>query len=138
MNADDEVKSGEPQGIAESQVAPMRTVLLVDDNNSSRITTKWFLASFGYAVDSLRSAEEALALFDPQIHDLVVTDNAMPGMKGTEMAHIIKLRSPSTPVLMYTGLAPEDRSCVDLVIQKPAHLLALKDAVDRLLAETSS
>ena len=111
----------------------LKTVLLVDDGDDSRVTTKWFLANFGFAVDSVRSAEEALALFDPKLHDVVVTDNSMPGMTGAEMAHVIKLRSPSTPVLMYTGLAPVDQTCVDLVIQRPTHMLSLKDAVDKLL-----
>src|SRR6266436_1789421 len=110
------------------------TMLLVDDIDDSRLTTKWFLASFGYSVDSVRSAEEALALFDSKIHDIVVTDNSMPTMSGAEMAHVIKLRSASTPVLMYTGKAPEDLSCVDRLILKPAHLLELKEAIDVLLA----
>jgi len=111
----------------------MKTILLVDDEDESRITTKWFLANFGYVVDSAASAAEALAIFDPKIHDAVITDNTMPGMNGVEMAHIIKLRSPSTPVLMYTGLVPEDVSSVDLVIQRPAHMLALKEGLDKLL-----
>jgi len=110
------------------------TVLLVDDIDDSRLTTKWFLASFGYSVDSVRRAEEALALFDSKIHDIVVTDNSMPTMSGAEMAHVIKLRSASTPVLMYTGIAPKDLSCVDALILKPAHLLELKEAIDVLLA----
>jgi CheY-like chemotaxis protein len=114
--------------------ASVKTVLLVDDRDDSRITTKWFLANFGYAVDSVRSAEEALALFDPRVHDIVVTDNSMPGMTGGEMAHVIKLRSPSTPVLMYTGRPPADCSRLDSVIQRPAHLLVVKDSMDQLLA----
>ena len=117
-----------------SQGSSKKTVLLVDDGDDCRITTKWFLANFGYAVDSVRSVEEALALFDPRIHDLVITDNRMPGMSGAEMAHIIKLRSPTTPVLMYTGLPPADQSCLDAVVQRPTHLLVLKEAVERLLA----
>lgn len=127
--------TNEPKDIVESTpLRPMKTILLVDDEDESRITTKWFLANFGFVVDSAPSAEEALALFDPKIHDVVVTDNAMPKMNGAEMAHIIKLRSPATPVLMYTGAVPDDQSCVDLVIQKPAHMLALKEGVDKLLA----
>ena len=113
----------------------IKSVLLVDDGDECRITTKWFLESFGYTVDPVRSAEEALALFDPKVHDVVVTDNRMPGMTGAEMAHIIKLRSPSTPVLMYTGMPPKDKSCLDGVVQRPTHLLVLKDALDKLLAE---
>lgn len=114
-----------------------KTILLVDDADEFRVTTKWFLSNFGFAVESARSAEEALARFDPKTHDVVITDNSMSGMSGAEMAHVIKLRSPSTPVLMYTGLAPADRSCVDLVIQRPAHMLALKEGVDKLLAGRS-
>jgi len=124
--------------VARTSLASLKTVLLVDDGDDSRVTTKWFLSNFGYAVDSVRSAEEALALFDPKIHDVIVTDNSMPGMTGAEMAHVIKLRSPTTPVLMYTGLAPMDQTCLDLVIQRPTHMLALKDAVDRLLVVKSS
>jgi CheY-like chemotaxis protein len=113
-----------------------KTILLVDDGDDLRIITKWFLSNFGFAVEAVWSAEEALALFDPKTHDVIVTDNSMSGMTGAEMAHIIKLRSPSTPVLMYyTGRPPEDISCLDLVLQKPSHMLALKEGVDRLLAQ---
>ena len=112
----------------------VKTILLVDDGDDIRVTTKWFLTSFGFAVDAARTAEEALALFNPAIHDVVVTDNSMPGMTGAEMAHVIKMRSSSTPVLMYSGNPPDDRSSLDVVIQRPTHLLTLKEAVDKLLA----
>ena len=110
------------------------TILLVDDQDERRITTKWFLSNFGYVVVTARSAEQALATFIPEIHDVVVTDNTMPGVSGVEMAHIMKLRSPTTPVIMYTSEPPEDMSCVDVVIQRPAHLLKLKYAIEDALA----
>ena len=113
----------------------LKTILLVDDVDDCRVATKWFLTYFGYAVDSARNAEEALVLFDRTIHDVVITDNSMPGMSGGELAHIIKLRSPSTPVLMYSGSPPDDQSCLDLVIKRPAHLLALKEAIERVMVE---
>ncbi|HMD53043.1 MAG TPA: response regulator [Phycisphaerae bacterium] len=112
----------------------LKTVLLVDDNIDTRLLTKMFLNNFGYEVDSVDSAEEALELFNPNLHNLVLTDNSMPDMTGGEMAHIIKLRSPGTPVLMCTGNPPNDCSAIDLVLEKPTHLLAIKDAVDKLLA----
>lgn len=55
-------------------------------------------------------------------------------MSGTEMAYIIKLRSPSTPVLMYTGMPPDDQSSVNVVVTKPTHMLVLKQAVEDLLS----
>lgn len=112
----------------------LKTVLLVDDVDASRIMAKWFLSNFGYEVEPVRTAEEALGMFNPQVHDVVITDNRMAAMSGTEMAHVIKLRSPTTPIIMYTGAPPQDRACVDVVIQKPAHLMMLKDALDTLFS----
>ena len=85
---------------------------------------------FGFVVESARSAEEALAVFDPRIRDLVITDNFMPGLSGVEMAHVIKPRSAGTPFLMYSRHVPEDTSCPDIVVQRPMHLLRIKDAAD--------
>lgn len=114
--------------------AQLRTVLIVDDNDDTRLLTKMFLNNFGYEVESANSAGEALARFDPLLHDLVLTDNSMPGMTGGEMAHVIKLRSPATPIVMCTGNPPSDCSSVDVVIKKPTYLLAIKDAIEKLLA----
>jgi len=112
-----------------------KTILLVDDRDDTRLMTRWFLANFGYAVEAVRNAEEALRVFDPSTHDVVITDNRMPGMSGLEMTHVLKLRSPTTPILMYCGEPPESSPAVDFVVKRPTHLLVLKDAIDRLLAQ---
>ena len=114
--------------------APVKTILLVDDGRATRLMTKWFLDYVGYIVHAFSNPEEALAQFDPKVHDLVLTDNSMAPMTGAEMAHIIKMRSPATPVLMYTGAPPRDQSCLDAVVQRPIPLPNLKDAIDKLLA----
>jgi FixJ family two-component response regulator len=111
----------------------IQAILLVDGSRATRLITKWFLGCVGCVVHAFAEAEEALAQFDPKIHALVITDNSMPRMTGAELAHIIKLRSPATPVLMYTGALPADRSCLDGFLQKTTPLPVLKDAVDKLL-----
>jgi len=118
-----------------SSVPRTKTILLVDGSDGRRLPTKWFLNNFGYAVDSVRTAEEALMLFEPSIHDMVITDQSKPGMmSGVEMAHVIKMRSPSTFVVMYSGRLPQDTSCFDLFLPKPGHLLVLADAVEKLFS----
>ena len=107
--------------------------MLVDDNIDTRVLTKMFLNNFGYEVDSVDSGIAALKQFNPVVHNLVLTDNSVPEMSGGEMAHFIKQRSPKTPVLMCTGHPPNDCSAIDLVIAKPTHLLAIKDAISQLL-----
>lgn len=123
-----------PMNLEKPHGARTRIVLLVDDNDDYRLLTKLLLGTFDYEVDSVASAEEALALFDPKLHDVVITDNSMPGMSGAEMAHIIKLRSPSTPVVMYSGHPPTDRSCLDLVVQRPTHFAVVKEGLDKIFA----
>jgi DNA-binding NtrC family response regulator len=124
-----------PESQAEAQAASTpRTILLVDDTHQTRFITKMFLANFGFIVHSFSSAEDALTHFDSHVHDVVVTDNSMAGMTGEEMAHVVKMRSPSTPVVMYSGRRPANCSCLDSFVQKPTSLDALKDVVDKLLA----
>ena len=114
---------------------PAKTILLVCARDESRIALKWFLSTSGYVVDAIRGAQEAVAVFDSGVHDMVVTDNPDSGMTGTEMAHIIKLRSPSTPVVMYAGQLPSDCSCLDLVIEHSHHMVVLKTGLDRIFGD---
>jgi CheY-like chemotaxis protein len=116
----------------------IKTMLLVDDNDDVRVLAKWYFDSLGYIVDTARSAEEALSRFDPRTHDLVLTDNSMLKMTGAEMSHVVKMRSPSTLVIMFTANPPVDRSCIDAMIQKPAGLLDVKEAMDQLFAKQQS
>lgn len=108
-------------------------ILVVDDDMETRLLMKMFFHHFEYEVDSAPNPAEALKCFTPILHDLVVTDNSMPGMTGAEMARIIKLRSPSTPVLMYSADPPANCPSIDAIIKKPANLLVVKNEVENLL-----
>jgi CheY-like chemotaxis protein len=127
-------KSKGARSIGTPDPGSVKAILLVDESIDTKLLTKWFFGYVGYVVHAFSNAEDALAKFDPDIHDLVVTDNWMSGMTGVEMAHIIKMRSPSTPVLMYTESTFADQSCVDAVVKRPTLLPFLKEAVDKLLA----
>ena len=107
---------------------------MVDDVDACRLTTKWFLESVGYTVVTARSAEEALARFNPTDHDAIVTDNSMPGLTGAAMASVIRERSPSTILVLYSGTPPQDCHVFDLIIRRPTHLLVLKEGLDQLMS----
>ena len=116
--------------------AGVKCVLLVAQEDATRLTAKWALTDFGYLVDVTRSAEEALTLFDPKLHDAVVTAEAMPSISGAELAHIVKLRSPRTPVvLLAERAAPKDRSCLDAVLENGAYARGLTAALQEVMAE---
>lgn len=112
----------------------LKSILLVDHDDASRIATKWFLAYFSFEIHSARSGEEALALFDCDVHDLIITENILPGLNGQELAHVIKMRAPFTPVIMYTSEPPKHCDSLDRVILKPTQLLILQETADELIA----
>jgi len=60
-------------------------VLLVDDNDLLRSTVNSVLTLSGYEVRAAPTAEFALEILEEVDPDMILTDNDMPGMNGTEM-----------------------------------------------------
>lgn len=79
-------------------------VLLIDDDPSVREVVRYLLASFGYDCQTAADGARGLARFDQGGWDIVVTDLAMPEMSGWEVAETIRRRSPTTPIVLITGM----------------------------------
>src|SRR5882762_4647807 len=116
---------------------PQRRILVVDDEPFVCDAVKMMLAFDGHHVDTARSGQEALALFEKAKYDLVITDYAMPAMKGDELAQAIKARTPGQPVVMITAYAEMLKASdqplrgVDFVISKPFLLENLREAISK-------
>jgi PAS domain S-box-containing protein len=80
-------------------------ILLVDDERGLTEVTKRRLEALGYDVIAVNDPEAALRLVevDPRQFDLVVTDYAMPGMTGMQLAHRITAIRATLPVILLTG-----------------------------------
>lgn len=101
-------------------------ILLVEDDPACQTATLFLLRHLGHAVDAADKAEEGLARFDPELHDLVVTDNRMPGMSGVELAAQLKGRSPATPVVIYSGCPEAEHGLADAFLTKPGSIADLQ------------
>jgi len=105
--------------------SPQRRILVVDDEPFVCDAVKMMLTFDGHIVETASNGKEALAMFEVGKFDLVITDFAMPNMKGDELAATIKARSPKQPVVMITAYAEMLASSgnplpgVDFVISKP-------------------
>jgi CheY-like chemotaxis protein len=109
-------------------------ILVVDDDQLGRTAIQFFLRRAGYTVEAVPGAEEALASLERERYDLVITDNQMPGMSGTELALAIKTRWPLLPIVMFSAYPPEDpTACLDLVVTKPSGLSVLSKSVRQIL-----
>jgi CheY-like chemotaxis protein len=80
-------------------------VLFVDDEEALADAGRQLLGSLGYEVVSMTNSNEAFEAFsaDPTGFDLVITDQAMPQMTGTELAERILSIRPDVPVILCTG-----------------------------------
>jgi signal transduction histidine kinase/CheY-like chemotaxis protein len=82
------------------------TILLVDDDALIAASTAALLEDLGHRVVEAHSGKEALAILEEGLNpDLVVTDYAMPGMTGLDLALTLRVRDPELPILLATGYA---------------------------------
>ncbi len=127
-----------PAGVVEA-VHPEQAsrILLVDDDPRLLTVLSDTLESYGHAVTVAAKGEEAVEVFDPSLHDVVITDLGMPRMNGWEVAERIKAKSPDTPVFLLTGwgesvAAHEGSQYVDRVVAKPVSAEALMEQLAEL------
>ena len=114
-------------------------IFVVDDQASVVAFVSEALTDLGYEVSSFTDPLAALSAFtaDPARVDALVSDYAMPGMTGTELAGACRRLRPSLPVFMTLGyLRPEEaeearRAGVEAVLQKPDFV----DELARVLVE---
>lgn len=69
----------------------MKKILIVDDDITLKTALIRYLQNRGYSVQEASSGSEALALFEQNPPDVVVSDVMMPGMDGLEFCR--RLRS---------------------------------------------
>ncbi|MBV8592699.1 MAG: response regulator, partial [Caulobacteraceae bacterium] len=89
-----------------AQPGDRRTILVVDDDTLVAAGTVAMLEDLGHEVVEVHSAPEALRLLDSRADvDLVITDHAMPGMTGVELADRLRILHPGLAVVLATGYA---------------------------------
>jgi GAF domain-containing protein/ActR/RegA family two-component response regulator len=117
--------------------APLRC-LVVDDEDEVASMLSDVLLSAGHTVEVFTDPAAAVAQAEAQHFDVLVTDLAMPGMAGWQVARAFKAAQPEIAVILMTGygveLSPEEREVhsVDAVLTKPVGVNAILDAVVRV------
>jgi CheY-like chemotaxis protein len=121
-----------------SPAFPPRRILVVDDEPFVCDAVRMMLNFDGHVVETANSGQDALAILDQRKFDLVITDFAMPAMKGDALAAAIKARCPTQPVVMITAYAEmlhytgNPLKGVDFLISKPFLLENLREAIAKV------
>lgn len=131
-----------PETAGTAEIASSLHVLVVEDDPLVQQVVSGYLSAAGHTVETASNGREGLEKFHAGRFDLVITDQGMPEMTGTQIAAAIKSAAPKKPILLLTGwgeqmlAAGEHPAGVDRVLNKPVTLSGLLDAVGELVART--
>ncbi|MDP2357238.1 MAG: response regulator [Beijerinckiaceae bacterium] len=80
------------------------TVLAVDDDALVLMSTCAMIEELGHTALEAFSGKDALRILEEVVDvDLVITDQAMPGMSGVELAQALNQQRPNLPIVIATG-----------------------------------
>lgn len=121
------------------------TVMIVDDEPTLVALAEEMLAGLGYEPVGFESSVMALQAFraKPERFDLVLTDEAMPDIVGTELAREIRLLRPNVPIILMSGhggaaLALRAQTIgVKEVLHKPLQRIDLAESLARALGHSA-
>jgi signal transduction histidine kinase len=120
--------------VAFSQAARL---LVVDDEESLRITTAAIFEKEGYVVDTASSGDEAIDLLGREDYDLVLTDLHMEGGDGLSVLNQIRRHAPLTISVVLTGFASVESAIAALqegaydYLVKPCDIESMKHTIRR-------
>ncbi|HIJ87219.1 MAG TPA: response regulator [Desulfuromonadales bacterium] len=122
----------------------MAHILILDDEADLRFILKTFLTSEGHTIDTATDGKAGLRLVELHHYDLIITDIVMPEMDGLEFISTIRRKFPDMRIIaMSGGTAKLDKNLLlataklmraGTVIDKPLDMIALKTAVNEVLA----
>ena len=125
--------------MANSNPTHVKTILLIDDDESLRRVVEYHLQEEGHRVITAVDGASGLQAFQAQPIDLVLSDIRMPEMDGLELLTRLKSMQPDLPVVILTAHGTID-SAVDAMklgasdyLTKPFNREQLKAAVRKAL-----
>jgi PAS domain S-box-containing protein len=122
---------------AETIAPPASVILVVDDDALINMNTVDMVQDLGHTALEAYSGKEALEILNSgQRIDVLITDYAMPGMTGVELANRAREMHPDLPILLATGYADlPSGTTTDLPrLAKPYQQVDLETQIARLLA----
>ncbi|HKI52371.1 MAG TPA: sigma-54 dependent transcriptional regulator [Geothermobacteraceae bacterium] len=88
----------------------MKSILLIDDDDSLRRVTEYNLSQSGYRVETASNGQNGLELFRRQRPAMVVTDVQMPDISGIEVLRAVKQERPETLVIVVTAFGTVEKA----------------------------
>ena len=121
-------------------MAPLKRILLAEDNRINQVVTLAMLKKIGFThVDVAQDGEEAVAKAATASYDLILMDCLMPNMDGYQATRELRARGAKLPILAITAnVMPEEvERCLAAGmnghLHKPVNHQLLAEALDQWL-----
>ena len=136
---------GEPYNNAEQNIKKIKG-LVVDDEKAILIFLNRLLTGWGYEIETVNTAKEAIERIKTNDYDFILLDIKMPEINGMRLYHLIEEIKPSLVkrVLFATGDILEKSTSAFLqatdapTLTKPIDTEQLKDSINKVLARSVS
>ena len=127
--------------VRQMKLSRKNTILVVDDEQITRMNLEHVLSKEGYEVSTADGGTQALEFLKGKTVDLVITDLKMDKIDGMALLERIKATSPSTEVIIISGYATV-LTAVDAIkrgsfhfIPKPLKLDDIRETVKKALGK---
>lgn len=136
----------EYQTVQNYAAGALRTILLVEDFDDTRLMMKLWLVKNGYRVLEAETGEEAISVAQRERPDLIIMDVMMPGMNGLDATQRIReyqaLRR--TPIVAVSAYGADEYRSVAIeagcneYVSTPFEPSALAELIKGLIATRES
>jgi CheY-like chemotaxis protein len=132
----------------EGTLPPVRSLLLVDDDDLTRQLLGYLFSVAGWTTHEAASGEAALAALTAFRPSVILTDLQMPGLCGSPLAHALRSAAPQVRIVAMTAtlqsagtpegfdallLKPLTVDHLEAALQnKPAHIFPIAQAAEDL------
>ena len=121
-------------------------VFVVDDEHVIASTLAAILKLHGYSATFFTSPREALAAARSKAPDLLISDVAMPGVTGIDLAIQMKAQYPECKILLFSGQSATRDLLEDArsqghnfqLLEKPVHPSTMLSKIGALAAECAT
>lgn len=107
-------------------------ILIVDDDETVRITMKAILQDENYIVETATNGKQAIQMSNEKMYNIALLDIRLPDMEGVELLKLMKEYNPRTRKIMVTGFPTLQNAVTAVNKQADAYLFKPVD-VDKLL-----
>jgi DNA-binding response OmpR family regulator len=120
-----------------------KSILIVEDNLDFAESLRLLFSIQERATEIVHSGAEALEIFDPALHAIILMDIRIPGISGIDTLLQIRKQHPDFPVLLMTAnnqnspdVAQARKAGPTALIFKPFNFAILLNQIESILQST--